>query len=297
MDRVNSSRCTEACLLTTLPERLRELYHSDTKVHSKLGNNPNTPADILQALANSDDESIRFFVARNPSTPADTLKILAHDNATFAWRYVRGNVGLNPNTPDSILKLLAQDVESGVRCSVAENPNVPIALLRILAQDESLNVRVGVAYNRNAPVELLKLLSSDECEEVRRYVANNPSAGADILESLSHDKSHAVRIAVAGNFNTSASTLERLFSNCQAIGNAFGYRDNMVANLARADFQVRAGSFDREVWFIEYENFILAIAKNPNTPLHILNILSCYLTGPMLATALQNCVAENPSWN
>jgi hypothetical protein len=70
----------------------------------------------------------------------------------------------------------------------------------------------------------------------------------------------------------------------------------MISDLAKVNFQA-TGFFDPDIWFQEYENFILAIAKNPNTPLHILRILNCYPTGPMLAEALQNCVARNPNWN
>lgn len=295
----------EARELTTSPERLRELYRSAIEVHSNLANNPNTPIDILQLLACNHDEYIRYFVARNPSTPADTLEMLAHDHAFVEFNgrcYVRSNVGRNPNTPNRILELLAQDIEWSVRDRVAENPNLPIALLRTLAQDESSIVRSSVASNLSTPVDLLRLFASDKCEFTRCYVAKNPSTSADILESLSQDRFHRVRTAVAGNFHTSASTLERLFSNCQAIGNSFKNRkngdtgDTMISDLAKVNFQA-TGFFDPEIWFQEYENFILAIAENPNTPLHILRILNCYPTGPMLANALQNCVARNPNWN
>ncbi|MEA5624900.1 hypothetical protein [Nostoc sp. UHCC 0251] len=297
MDKVNSNNETEARELTTYPERLRELYRSAIEVHPTLANNPNTPIDILQLAACDHDEYIRFFVARNPSTPADTLEMLAHDHAFVesCGRYVRSNVGLNPNTPNRILELLAQDIEC-VRQCVAQNPNLPIALLRTLAQDESSIVRSSVASNLSTPVDLLRLFASDKCEFTRCYVAKNPSTSADILESLSQDQLHRVRTAVAGNFHTSASTLERLFSNCQAIGNSFKNRDTMISDLAKVNFQA-TGFFDPDVWFQEYENFILAIAENPNTPLHILRILNCYPTGSMLGKALQNCVARNPNWN
>lgn len=304
---------TEARELTTSPERLRELYRSAIEVHRTvaarevhrtLANNPNTPIDILQLLACDRDEAIRFFVARNPSTPADTLEMLAHDHAFVgsSRTSVHSNVGLNPNTPNRILELLAQDIECSIRGCVAKNPNLPIALLRTLAQDESSIVRFSVASNLSTPVDLLRLFASDKCEFTRCCVAKNPSTSADILESLSQDRFHRVRTAVAGNFHTSASTLERLFSNCQAIGNSFKNRkngdtgDTMISDLAKVNFQA-TGFFDPEIWFQEYENFILAIAENPNTPLHILRILNCYPTGPMLAKALQNCVARNPNWN
>jgi hypothetical protein len=286
MDRTNSCNWTEARSLTTSSERLRELYHSDTKIHFILGNNPNTPSDILRLLAYDHDAYIRFFVARNPSTPADIIEILAHDNAWVesCGEYVRGNVGLNPNAPDSVLELLAQDPEWRVRCCVAENPNSPIALLRTLAQDEPV-VRCSVARNHNAPVELLQLLSSDESEYVRCCIAANPSTGADILDSLSRDQYYQIRTAVAGNMNTSVSTIIWLFSHVSEF-----------RALVKEHMENNALYFDVEIYEEQHENFLLAIASNPNTPFHILKTLNSN-SPTILGKALRNCVARNPAWN
>jgi Leucine rich repeat variant len=109
MDKTDRDNRTAAHSQTTSSEQLRELYHCEPTVHSSLANNPNTPADVLQALAHSNDEGTRYFVARNPSTPADTLEMLARDNAQFCGSYIRGNVGLNPNAPSGLLEQLAQD--------------------------------------------------------------------------------------------------------------------------------------------------------------------------------------------
>jgi hypothetical protein len=284
MDNIDQKNWTDARSLTTSPERLRELYHVAPKVHSSIVNNPNTPTDILQALAREGDESVRFFVARNQSTPTDTLEILAHDGAQYAGKYIRGNVGLNPITPHPILELLAQDVECTVRSDVAENPNLSIDLLRTLAQDESSIVRAGAARNRNAPVELLRILSSDECEYVRDNIAKNPITSADILENLARNRCYRIRTTVAGNPNTSASTITWLFSNISEF-----------RFLAKKDMENNALYFDPEIHEEVYENFVLAIAQNPNTPHNILQSLS-HNSSPILGTALRNCIQQNPGW-
>ncbi len=283
---MDANNWTDARSPETTPERLRELYHSDRNVHCHLGGNPNTPADVLQLLARDDEEAVRFFVAGNPSAPADVLEILAHDDAKYAGRYVRSNVGLNPHAPISILKLLAQDIED-VRARTAENPNLPIELLRTLAQDESPIVRCGVARNLNAPVELLNRLSLDEFKYVRRCVAANPSTSADILEHLSHDRWYLIRTAVAENPKTSANTITWLFSHVSEF-----------RFLAKKDMENNALYFDPEIYEEVYENFLLAIAGNPNTPLHILRTLNSKLPSTfILGKALRNCIARNPAWN
>jgi hypothetical protein len=44
-----------------------------------LGQNPNTPADILADLAKHQHSSVRIFVARHPNTPVEVLARLTDD--------------------------------------------------------------------------------------------------------------------------------------------------------------------------------------------------------------------------
>jgi hypothetical protein len=166
----------------------------------------------------------------------------------------------------------------------AKNPNLPAALLSALAQDELSVVRGGVARNQNAPAELLGRLSSDECKYVRYYVADNSSTSADTLDSLADDGWHSIRTAVAGNFSASANTLEKLFLHIGAISDSI-----------RRDLQAGSGFVDPEVCAEARENFVLALARNPNTPLRILAILNRD-PSPILGKALRNCIAQNPAW-
>ena len=88
----------------------------------QLAKNPNTPVEVLAALAKDDDYYVRCGVARNANTPVGTLAELAKDEATV----VRMWVASNPNTPVGSLMVLAKDEDYGVRWSVAENPNTPV---------------------------------------------------------------------------------------------------------------------------------------------------------------------------
>jgi hypothetical protein len=64
---------------------------------------------------------VRGWVANNPSTPPETLERLANDED---W-YVRSYFAENPNTPSEVLERLANDKSSCVRRFVARNPNTP----------------------------------------------------------------------------------------------------------------------------------------------------------------------------
>lgn len=93
-----------------------------------LAEDPETPADTLAELGNSDDIDIVIALVRNPSTPADTLRALDskwHDyerSPRFLW----GSFPLNPNCPSDILKQIADHtVNENTARMAREHPNFP----------------------------------------------------------------------------------------------------------------------------------------------------------------------------
>jgi 3-methyladenine DNA glycosylase AlkC len=84
-------------------------------------------------------------VAENPNTPPEVLEKLAND--VDYW--VRYGVAENPNTPPKVLEQLATDEDYIIRCYVAKNPNTLPEVLEKLANDEDLYVRWHVALNPN----------------------------------------------------------------------------------------------------------------------------------------------------
>jgi len=49
------------------------------KEKKEVAQNPNTPPETLERLANDEDYWVRYWVARNPNTPPETLESLAND--------------------------------------------------------------------------------------------------------------------------------------------------------------------------------------------------------------------------
>jgi hypothetical protein len=82
----------------------------------EIGENPKTPPETLEKLANDKDFLIRRQVAGNPSTPVEILEKLANDEK---W-YPRCETAGNPSTPPETLAKLAEDRDSGIREYVAE---------------------------------------------------------------------------------------------------------------------------------------------------------------------------------
>lgn len=103
-------------------------------------------------------ERIRLLMAANPQTPPDVLTALA-DGAQA--RLLR-KIAEHPRTPASTLAKLARHPDMDVRAAVAENLNTPIELLWLLVDDESPDVRYTLSESYHLPPEMLNVLAQDE---------------------------------------------------------------------------------------------------------------------------------------
>ena len=97
----------------------------------------NASPEMIEKLAEDEDEDVRFAVAKNPKTPVDILRKLTENKD---WM-TRQGVAMNPKTPVEILRKLAEDKDAFVKYGVAINPNTPVEILRKLAEDEDLGVK------------------------------------------------------------------------------------------------------------------------------------------------------------
>ena len=84
----------------------------------ELARSSNTPPEVLEKLANDEEDDILDGVACNSNTPPEVLEMLVDE----IW-FVRLNVAQNPNTPPKVLEKLANDEDDDVRYYVAQNPN------------------------------------------------------------------------------------------------------------------------------------------------------------------------------
>ena len=132
------------------PELLHTLSREkDENIRGAVAKNPNTPREVLTALAGDEYVYARIAVAKNPNTPRETLTALARDKDEFVSR----GVARNPNTPPEALIALAKYFDENTRIAVAGNPNTPREVLAALAKDKD-------KYVRNAAVKTLKALKA-----------------------------------------------------------------------------------------------------------------------------------------
>jgi hypothetical protein len=101
-----------------------------------IATHPESPAAVLDYLANLGDEELLVRIAENPQASTDTLTRLAKSQHAS----VRIAVADNPNTPIHVVKGLTLDEALDVRYSLAENPALPASILIELSNDDNAYV-------------------------------------------------------------------------------------------------------------------------------------------------------------
>ena len=188
----------------------------------------------------------------------ELLEIYSHDPVP----YVRECVANNPATPLDVLRQMIEDPTNGffVLRELARNPNTPVDGLKRLVQLERgdhVDLKMCIASNPSAPADLLSELSKISFMPLHRAIVYNRNTPPDIIDKLVKNDPYDVRGAAADNPNTRSETLAFIFDN---------------TSEAQMDYR-----------------FLRSLARNPNTPVDLLNRL-------VKDTYLKDLVEANPSY-
>jgi hypothetical protein len=248
--------------------------NTDYRIREKITCNPSTPEYLLKRIfdkrqqgfsahymADHRDAPIEFLRIypteefKNTNTPHQRLDtVMEHPKMIsslegYRWRLEKEEERELIETNQILVRrldcpyALAQVVKNGdrhVKISAAHNPKTPISILAQLAEDADAVIRSYVSNNPSLPLDLLLELVRDPDEKVRKSASNNPNLPLDSLLELTLDPSVDVRI------------------------NLVEYRDKR--QVAIPIFAKLAND--------ESEKVRVAIAKNPNTPIEILDQLA-----------------------
>ncbi len=278
---------------------------SDEKVRAEVSENPNLPLSSLIQL--TQDPSIRVrhkLVSYNQREhiPLEILELLKSDEA----EEIRVLVAIHRNTTPEILRQLANDPSRNVKNKVASNANTPVEILERLWREEKIfapnnhntpaHVLIEViasTYNSSdlckimesslitfpqtprtsfpqIPAETLEQLASHRDCVVRSCVAEHPNTPISVLERLADDDYRLTRWHVASNYNTPAHVLEQLLVKWESPD---GKYDDELCNRLVQRTDAPTTIFEH---FAVTESFNLrqAVARNPSTPLSVLEILT-----------------------
>jgi hypothetical protein len=148
----------------------------------------------------------KLLVARNPNTPADVLDALFVDESY----QVRAQVVANPKARIEVVARALRDPEEAVISAAMMNKNLPPSALEVLLERQIPQLWNLLASRQDTPASLLQRLIEAKTSPYRRTVVGHPNITQEILDLLSHDEDPELRALVAIHAETSLVCLQRL---------------------------------------------------------------------------------------
>ncbi|AFY55299.1 Leucine rich repeat protein [Rivularia sp. PCC 7116] len=223
---------------TTPPNKLRILAYESVELARLVATNPSAEPDLLGELASSEDKVTREGVAKNPNTPTDVLLKLAGDfPQQFFSNPVLSLLMLeNPN--------LATDISYWSLLKLLKQDDAPEWFLACAAMHANSLVLEAVAKHKHASEQVLVQLAikSRYDPELGLCIAQRKDVSQTVLEKLAQHGAGSVRLHLATYPKIPVRVLEILVENPEPNWNL------------RVAIET-------------------SIAKNPNTPLNVLQAL------------------------
>jgi hypothetical protein len=189
-----------------LPEGWEQLGVSE--IVERLTTSLDVSAEILRDLSASSDWEVRQAVAWHDNTPADVVEALAEDNDSDVrratqerslpkeWRTKSEDDKVSAlqaaDVPLEVIQALAISEKWTLRQAVAWSPSTPESILGKLKEDDDDDVKVAATTERQLPLDWRFLSGWDKAERLGKE-----SADPAILEILVQSRDSDVRRAVA----------------------------------------------------------------------------------------------------
>ena len=185
---------------------LREFASKGFWAKLLVARNPNTPAEVLDALFLEESYQVRAQVVANPKTRLETLQRALEDQEEA----VISAAMMNKSLPPSALEVLLERQLPQLWNLLASRQDTPASLLQRLIEEQSSPYRRAVVAHPNITQEILDLLSHDEDPELRALVAIHAETSLVCLQRLAKDPRVKVRKAVAKNEKITKELIELL---------------------------------------------------------------------------------------
>jgi hypothetical protein len=216
------------------------------------------------------------------------------DETIIRWLKIEGAVFKDAATTKEFsvaaLEKLAKDKDANTRLAVAANLRTPVSSLTILAGDKDDDVRAGVASNPNTPTELLELLAKDGDEVVRWAVAGTRNSSETVLDVVDEedldeeDLDEEDEIDLYEVIEENEESITWISRKFMAFSENEGMRTRVLEGREGA-ISPRTIKFLSEDEYaitedndngtgIVYDSVRTAVARHPNTPIEVLEILS-----------------------
>lgn len=249
----------EASDPTTPPERLQELRRLyRPKMQQALAQNPNTPTDILQSLA-------EHYPADVVNNPVFDLLLMADPN--FLGKFSISAIASMASvaTSESLLCVWATHSDAFIRINVAKNQYTPAIILRTLSVDMDERVRNRAAKNPQLPKGWLKALQN-MCGDPSLKTAKPPlDISSEKIVKFYHtyeklSKCSFIDLVVAHCATTPTQILQEIYEKNDDTAGAI-YGDIYASSYANTQIMTTHNAL---------QSIREALATHPSTPIAIL---------------------------
>jgi|2_EtaG_2_1085320.scaffolds.fasta_scaffold00173_8 hypothetical protein len=155
----------------TPPETLAILAwnHDYPRVQKSIGNNPNTPVEVLVKFAEAEGDSshLQEFVAANPNLPVEYIMDFLEDSRLRIWAVK------NPSIPEDIAVEIASSEDDYLKRQLSYNESLPVQAIEVLANSDTPLFRELMAVKPTTPIEILLKLLSDPERHIQGAVERN----------------------------------------------------------------------------------------------------------------------------
>ncbi|MEM7725225.1 MAG: hypothetical protein AAF208_02495 [Cyanobacteria bacterium P01_A01_bin.45] len=265
---------TPSPILEKILEFPEKNWNSRIEIQKAIARNCNTSIGLLEKLLEKAHAKVKRVISLRSNLPKYLIVQLALDYRVHAMRFLAQNSSI----PSQLLVELAGHSELKVRQMVVSHPNTPVGV--IIQAVKNPDLRLFIAENSSTPVDVLQELAEDSRGDIQKAIAQNPTTPGFILSELARNPLHD--ILVARHPNTPEETRERVLWRL-AFNEQLSVR-KFVAQHNHAPPQILVQ------WARNSPEVRPWVAKNPNTPVHILEELAL---NPSIQVRIN--VAKNPN--
>jgi Leucine rich repeat variant len=253
------SRATRAKVSRRL-QPITVYTNSTSQDSNSIATNPNTPVKTLVELAPNDTYQVYVSsiknICRQMTINFDISASLLEKCSTFNIMDMQIGLVRYPNIPESVASKFALSQSVRLRRLLARNPNLAQSVIEKLLQDKNQDVRraalAGLLENRNVNIEFLK----------EWQVLQNPDISSTQLVELAQSKWIIIRETVALHPLSAMIVFD--------ISEKTHSKSSKSKSHCKSDAPV---TLLEKLAVDEHFSVRLAVAKNPNSPADILEML------------------------
>lgn len=168
---------------------------------------PDTPPEMLSALAESDSASVRALVARHPQTPQETLLELSGDTELAVLKALlkRKQLGF------ALQQALARQAEPKIKLQLLRRPDLdPSILLTLIQTQAAEELMLAVLAHPKITAEMLRPLTTHPSAVIKQALIQHPLVTSELLIKLASDQDAVVRLALLHSDCCTPAVLRRL---------------------------------------------------------------------------------------